>query len=764
MLRLSYAVLSSTVALSMTFIPANAQSNGETATTNLPPLLVSKAKPKKNAKKPTDERRSDAAPAPVASKPPSIRDTSADTQGTHSYSAAATTAASKEPRAFLEVPQTVSVVTRQQIEDQNLNTAWAAVATAPGVQVVSNNPDQGQYYARGWALNTAVDGVPVYNSLSGYRQFNTAIYDRIEVLLGPDGLFLGAAPNPSGVVNFVHKRPTNDVQFGWSTSYGSWNQKHGELDFSAPLNEAKTVRFRGVLEGNDQDFFFDRFHASNGLAYGILEADVTKSTLFTISATEEKYFGPSYSGLPAWNTTSDVPANLRGRFTDLPLSTNVYPSWNSTFWDSREYNTSLEQKLGSEWRVKVSARLFEQDQQFHDAYPTSGVYADLTADYAARKAAYEYERLGVDAYAQGPLYLFGQKHELLFGYNYDRFDTTNVRSANIAVKGVSVLDPDAKLASISTPYTSGGESLYEQSGYYGQARLKPLTDVTVILGGRVSDFDAKTRNLAPSVVTNWAQGAHAEDHFSPYAAVLYDVTKNISVYGSYSDIFIPQTNLTYSGEPLQPRQGEQYEVGIKGEFLDKRLRTSLSAFYIQDVNRAFVDATHSTPSLTYYTAAGEAVSEGVGASVTGKVLPGLDLTASYDYLYTVLASASSYEGQAISLWLPRHVVKVWAKYQFQDDAWNRWSVGAGFVAQTQTYAGYSDAYARLRNQDPYAVVNALIGYQVDKDISLTLNVNNIFDQQYYTRLGGLNTYNTPGDPRNFLLTLRKSFSPVASLN
>ncbi len=775
MLKYLCAVLTSTAALSMACAPACAQSTGDANTTKLPPLVVTKDKNKNKAKRPADDRRNESATATVPSKPPSIRDTRADTQGTHSYSAAATTAASKEPREFLEVPQTVSVITRQQMEDQNLNSAWAALAFAPGVQLVSNNPDQGQYYSRGYALNTAVDGVPVYNSLSGYRLFNTAIYDRIEVLQGPDGLFLGSGSNPTGVVNFVHKRPTDDVEVGWSTSYGSWNQKHGDFDFSTPLNEAKTIRFRGVIEGNDQDYYFDHAHQSNGLGYGVLEADLTKSTLLTLSTTEEKYYGPSYAGLPAWNTPPNptnpagvvVPAGLVGHFTDLPISTNVYPSWASMHWDTQEYNASLEQKLGSEWRVKVSTRLQEQSQHFNDAYPTTGVYLNssgvLSANYNERNDLWDYERLGVDAYAQGPVYLFGQKHELLFGYNYDRFDTTDKTNAKNPQYNVPVLDPNS-LAQLPLAYNAGGETLDVQSGYYGQARVKLLDPLTVILGARVTDFNAETRNLAPSPITPWVQGAHAEDHFTPYAAAIFDVTKNIAVYASYSDIFIPQTNLTFSGTPLPAREGEQYEVGVKGEFLDKRLRTSLSAFYLQDVNRAVVDATNSTPSQTYYLALGKAVSEGVDAQITGKLLPGLDLIASYDYLYTVLATASSYQGQAISLWLPKHMFKFWAKYQFQQDDWNRWSVGAGVLAQSNTLAGYTDQWAQFRAQDPYAVVNAQIGYQIEKDLSLTLNVNNIFNQLYYTRLGGTNTYNTPGDPRNFMLTLRRSFSPVTSLN
>ena len=529
---------------------AYAQSTGEANATKLPPLVVTKDKNKNKAKRPADDRRNEFATAAVPSKPPSIRDTRADTEGTHSYSAAATTAASKEPREFLEVPQTVSVVTRQQMDDLNLITGWAAVGVAPGVQLVSNTPDQGQYYARGYALNTAVDGIPVYNSLSGYRQNDTAIYDRIEVLLGPDGLFLGSAPNPSGVVNFVHKRPTNDVEMGWSASYGSWNHENGTFDFSTPLNEAKTVRFRGVVEGNSQDYFFKPAHDNNGLVYGVLEADLTKSTLFSVSATEEKYHGPSYYGLPAWNTTSNVPVNQQGRFTNLPLSTTVDPSWAFLDWNSQEYIASIEQKLGGEWKVKVAARLAEQEFHFNDAYPTTGVFVNngvLSANYNERNDIFDYERLGIDAYAQGPLYLFGQKHELLFGYNYDYFDTRSKTNANNPVSNVPVVNSDSVLPFPTLPFIAGSESLTVEQGYYSQARIKLLDPLTAIVGGRITDFASYTRNVAPSPVTNWKEGANAHDHFTPYAALILDVSKNISLYASYADLFIPQTNLTFSG-------------------------------------------------------------------------------------------------------------------------------------------------------------------------------------------------------------------------
>jgi outer-membrane receptor for ferric coprogen and ferric-rhodotorulic acid len=757
MFKHTCVVLAGTAALGFACLPASAQSTSGNDPVKVGPVVVEGKAPKK-AKKKTPASASASgqtgdAVSGAQAKPPSIRDTRADTQGTKSYATGATTAGSKEPRGNREVPQSVSVVTRQQMEDQNLNTFWDAMTYAPGVTIVANNPDQGQYYARGYALGVAFDGVPSYNALSGYQQFDTALYDRIEVLRGPDGLFMGAGRDPAGVVNLVRKRPLAEAGVAWSTSYGSWNNKHGEIDVTTPLNESKTLRFRGVLAGTDKEFFFDDADENRKLAYGVLEYDVTPRTLFTIAAVQQNYLGPSYSGLPAWDTATTVPADLRGRFTNLSRETNVYPSWTYLKWNSREYSSSVEHKFDNEWRVKVSARELEQSFHFNDAYPTTGVNpATMTATYAQRNAIYDYERIGVDAYVEGPFYLFGQKHNLMFGYNYDSFTSDGVRSANDVTANVPVLNPDS-LARKNLPFTRGSTDITEQSGFYGQARIKLLDDLTAIGGGRVTDFENRSRNHAPSIPTAWSLGAHESGEITPYGALIYDINKNISIYGSYADIFVPQTAKKWTGEVLDPRVGAQYEVGIKGEFLNKRMQTSLALFDIRDVNRAFKDDAHSTPSETFYLQLGEAESKGLDASVTGKVLPGLEITSGYTYLYTELVKAYSSQGTSISNWFPKHTFKTWAKYEIQNEDWKRWSVGAGVIVLSAFEANGTS----VRRQEPYAVVNAMISYQIDKTMSASLSVNNIFDEAYYTRIGGTNTYNTYGEPRNYMLTLRKSF-------
>lgn len=730
----------------------------------LPPLDVEpsakKAKPKtaKKAKAPT----SSAAAAPDASAAsavkPSTRDKSADTEGTNTYGSGAVTIGGKEPVSRRELPQSVSVVTRKQIEDRNANTIWDALNYVPGVSVVHNSPSQQQFHARGYALNVANDGIPSYDGLSGYQQFDLAIYDRVEVLRGPAGLFQGSG-NPSGIVNMVKKKPRDEAGYAWAVSYGSWNNKWAELDLTTPLNASKTLRARGVLAGRDTEFFFDRFDENKWVGYGVVEYDITRNTLLTLSAARQKYDGPGWQGLPAYTD---------GRFLDVPRSTNNYPDWSKNDWVTRDYTASIEHKFANDWKLKAAVSRRDQSFHFNDAYPTTGVNpATLTANYAWRDAYYDYSRDAADIYLNAPVHAFGLKHNFLIGYNYDRLETENDRTGNITILGndnkpinVPILNPNPALPHPNLPLLLGGVNVTEQSGFYGQARIKLFEPLTLIGGARITDFDAKSNTRsrgnasAPWTQTAWSQGAHTENEFTPYGAVILDLTKEVSVYGSYADIFIPQTNPVYPSGTLPPRVGAQKEVGIKGEFFDKKLQTSLAYFDIHDTGRPLLDTANSAPGVNFYLALGEVQSTGIEAEVSGRILPGLDIVAGYTYLKTEYLKDATNQGLVISGWYPEHSFKLWAKYDFQDPAFDRWSVGVGVLAQSETADSIKDA---KRIQPAYAVVNTLIGYELDKNLLATFAANNVFDESYYVRLGGLNTYNTYGEPRNYMLTLRKSF-------
>lgn len=733
---------------------AVAQETAPTEAVPLPTLSVETGSKKKTkAAKKGSTLASNTAAVTEAEETPSVRDTSADTEGSNSYTSKAVTVGGKEPLSRREVPQSVSVITRKQIEDQNANALQDALSYVPGVTVVPFDPSQQEFHSRGYEVNVAYDGIPAHSG-ARLHHFDLAIYDRVEVLRGPDGLFQGSG-NPSGVVNLVKKRPRDEAGAAWSVSYGSWNNKWAELDLTTPLNESKTLRGRAVLAGRDKDFFYDRFDEEKWVGYGVVEYDISRNTLLTISAAQQKYDGPSWMGLPAYTN---------GDFLNVPRSTNVYPDWNSMKWDTREYTASIEHKFANDWLLKASVSHRDQTFHFNDAYPWTAVDpATLTAEYLWRDAHYDYHRNAADIYLNAPILAFGLKHNLLIGYNYDRFESRNVRSGAQDVLGgdglplnVPILDPNSALPRPNLPLLAGGATVTEQSGFYGQARIKLLEPLTVIGGVRISDFNnesnSKSRSTAsdPWIQTAWSQGGKAENEITPYGAVILDLTRELSVYGSYADIFIPQTALTYPSGTLPPRVGAQKEVGIKGEFFNKTLNASLAYFDIRDTNRAFPDPHNPGFNIPL----GEVQSTGIEAEVSGRLLPGLEINAGYTYLKTEYLKDTYNQGLAINSWYPEHSFKLWAKYDFQDPAWERWSIGAGVLAQSETENAITDAQ---RVQPAYAVVNTLIGYELEENLHASLAINNVFDKEYYARLGGRNTYNTFGEPRNFMLTLRKSF-------
>lgn len=661
-----------------------------------------------------------------------------DTRLGNSYAAPAVTVAGKIPLAPREIPNSVSVITRQQMDDQNMSTVWDALNQATGVTAVSNDGSQAQFHARGYALEVMNDGMPAVSALSGYQQFDLAIYDRVEVLRGPAGLLQGSGA-PSGTVNLVKKRPTENLTAYVVASAGSWKNYRTEADISGPLSPDKALRGRAVVSLQDRGFYYDRGHDNKWLGFGTLEYDFSPRTTLQVSLVNQYAKTPSFSGLPAYTT---------GQFLSVPRSTNVYPDWNRTWWKTEELATELQHRFDNQWLATI--KLSRRDQRFYfkDSYPSTGVTpGTMTMTYARREADYRYHRDAADFFVSGPFNLFGRTHNLLVGYNFDRLQYDYDRGTASNVTNV-VLGNPASVPEPSVVHTIGGESDTWQQGIYSQLRLKVADPATLVFGGRHSDYYSRTRGVAPSAQTGWTPGAVAKGQFTPYTGLVYDLTKSLTLYGSYADIFVPQTQVTAGGNTLDPRVGRQYEVGAKTELLDGKLNATAALFNIRDRNRAYADP--DNPG--YYLPLGLAESKGIETEVVGKLAPGWDVSAGYTYLTTkYLTIAASSLGNPLSFWYPRNTLKLWTNYRFVDGDLKGFSVGGGLNSASKSASGTSPTD---REQGGYAVVNLQVGYQIDKTYSASFSVNNVFDRSYYTRVGGTNTYNTFGEPRNYLLTLR----------
>ncbi|PWC10899.1 TonB-dependent siderophore receptor [Brenneria roseae subsp. americana] len=673
----------------------------------------------------------------------------APTEDTTSYTAQEVTVASKLPVALKDIPQSVSVITRQRIEDQNLTTLEDALQQTTGVTIIPNGSGTSIIRSRGHNLNASIDGVPVYNGLGGSEQFDLGIYDRVEVLRGPSAL-LGGSGDPGGTVNVVTKKPRDAFALNGTLSAGSWNNYRSELDVTGPLNDSGTLRGRAVGIWQDRDFFYDKTHQEKKVFYGVVEYDLTPDTTLSLTfANQTNNITAPYYGLPTYSN---------GALLDVSRSVNTTPEWAWYNNRTQEYVAGLEQRFDNGWTATGKFRYLNKDNPYKDIFPR-GVGVDpqtLTLPYSwNRHYDYEYQRYALDLYVGGPFILFGREHQALIGYNYDdyqeQYQGGRTWGSQASQNDINLFDSSA-VQEYDVDWTQGLRTRTIQSGIYGQTRLRLLDPLTWVIGGRISDFSVKERSIAPAEPTGWNQTQSASSELIPYTGLIYELTPQLSLYGSYSETFVPQTDKRADGSTLDPRKGKQYETGIKGSFYDGALNASVAVFRIDDVNRAFSDPNY--PDDDFYIAAGKVRSEGWEAEISGSPLPGWDISAGYAYLNTRYLSDDSNIG-AFSLAEPKHSFKLWSHYRIAGGLLD----GLGFGGGLYAVSNYADARGNgeERYQGGYALLNAALSYPINDNFTVALNAENLTDRKYYASIGGRGTQNVYGTPRNFTLSLHAKF-------
>lgn len=666
---------------------------------------------------------------------------SAETDGSGSYASPAATLMGGVATSLKEIPNSVSVITRQAMDDWNMTTLYDALSTATGVTAIPNDGTQAQYNSRGYGMNVMYNGMPSYNALSGSQQFDLAVYDRIEILRGTAGILMGTDPNPGGTVNLVTKKAKKQLAAKVTASYGTWSNARGMVDVTGPLNSDGSLRARLVASNQQREFFYDHADSSKKLLYGTLEYDFDEDTTVSFTSIMQRDRSSPFYGIPVYSNLT-IP--------NTPRSFNPLAPWSKNETNTYEQSLMLERRLGAGWTAKASARWWKRDFRFNDGYVSSAINpANNTVSFTRRDSSFNYYRQNIDVHLAGPFNLFGRTHNAVAGYNREVYQTNNASGTLPALTNIPLFGLEGSRAwqYPVIPANSGGKSETFQEGFYGQLRVKLLDPLTLVGGARVASFTTKSRNIPPSAPTDWRQGAKRDGEIVPYGGLIYDLTKEIAAYVSLSQVFIPQTVTDVSGRTLDPRYGTQYEAGVKGAFLNGQLNASLGAFQIEDTNRAYADP--ANPG--FYLQAGEVRSEGFDVEVSGQPLPGLNLTAGYSFLYTNYVKDATNQGRNFSNWYPRHTFKAMAVRRIEDGPLAGFSYGAGVRAVT-SYSGNGSNSALKQNG--YALFDAQVGYRFNDNFEVNLTGNNIFDQKYFSALGrATNTYNVYGDPANVMLTL-----------
>ncbi|MGF6691501.1 outer membrane receptor for ferric coprogen and ferric-rhodotorulic acid [Metapseudomonas resinovorans] len=682
------------------------------------------------------------------------------TEGTGSYTTGATSTATKLPLSIRETPQSVSVVTRQVMDDQNATSISDVLKHTPGVSVQAYDSDRMEFSARGFAItNYQYDGVnTIYDGVydQGTTHVDMAIYDRVEVIKGATGLMTGSG-DPSATVNLVRKRPTRDFQASITGMAGSWDNYRTEGDVSGSLNTEGTVRGRFVGAYQDRQSYLDHYSQKKDIAYGILEWDLTPDTLLTFGIDHQNVSprGTSWTGNPVYFAD--------GSKIDVSRSWNPGTDWSRRDFESYTYFTSLEQNLANDWKLKVNVNQMRNE---HDTL--LGSASGGNPDPATGQGAFFYwghwegKRVQntFDVNVSGPFELFGREHELVAGFTTAAAKTTGDdfdNSAFVEVPG-NIYDWDGNYPKQGFPKIGDYEINQRQNGGYLAARFKPADDLSLILGTRVSDFkyDEKHDNLDGTPRLNRSS---YEQHgvVTPYAGIVYDLDDVYSAYASYTKIYQPQSLKDADLQTLEPVEGDAYETGLKAAYFDGKLNATLAFFRIEQDN--FAQYVETNPEfIDIYRAIDGATTKGLELEVVGEVMDGWNITAGYTYARTRDADEQRVFGFPLAATKPEHLVKLFTTYRLPGEL-NKFTVGGGVDWQSGFYAQIWNPALNdnaILEQGSYALVNLMTRYQHDEHLSVTLNANNVLDKEYYTGMGNFSTV-FYGEPRNLMLTTKWDF-------
>lgn len=673
---------------------------------------------------------------------------------TAGYTTDSGTTAMKMAVPLKETPQSVSVITRQRMDDQNLNTLDDVMRQTTGVTTdLSGTAVIPAFYIRGFPVEYfQYDGVPIQTGGASWSQPDMIQFDRVEVLRGVAGLFTGAG-QPGGVVNLVRKRPQKTRRLSAALSGGSWDTWRGELDLGTPINESGSLRGRVAAAYDTSHSFVDVTNSQRTALYGIVEADVGPGTTLAVGAGYQKRnWLPAMMGVPRYRDGGDL---------GLPRSTFLSTPWSHWDFETTQVFGELSHTFDADWRLQLSAVSDRETNDLKYAFVSGAV--DRSTRMGPRLAGgantYANDQLALDVNLGGAFQALGRRHEVVLGANwYDRRSDTQggqLRGFGGTPVNVFQFDP-AAIADPGQPlWTSNRRTDTTQYGAYGAARLKLADPLTLLLGSRISWWQTDGRNLLTGAST---PGYRQSGRLTPYAGLVYDLTPNWSAYASYADIFRVQSNyLDTAGNGLAPATGTNYEAGVKGAYHDGRLNLALAAFRTDESGRA-MQVSPLVADGCCYAASGRVRSEGFEGEVSGELLPGWQLTAGYTFNTTKYLRDAAFEGQPFRSIAPRHLFRLWTSYRLPGD-WRAWSAGGGVDVQSATYSEGGRPTVRVE-QGGYALVNLRLGYRLGKTWSLALNANNVFDRRYYVRLGSAGAFgpanfgNVYGAPRNLMLTLR----------
>lgn len=677
-------------------------------------------------------------------------------QGT--YTRAAMNSATGLSMSLKETPQSVTLITEEMISDKGLVTMESVLNHTPGVTMVGDASENSQIFVRGYALDSGVqiDGLITTSSSHVYsgsidQGLDPVIAERVEVLKGAAGILSGLG-EPSATVNFIRKRPTDDTRATVSMSYGSWDTYRLEADVSGWLTDSGKVKGRFVSAVQKGDSFIDRYQRDTTVLYGVVETSLSTDTSLSLFADYQK---SQTDGVYNWN--SNPAFYTDGSPVDFGRGYSSSQDW--THWDVTQKSVMAEFKhtFDNDWAVVSAYRIANATIDALAFYPgdyivkETGDFVGPWGDTYAAQHDRESDTHSFNLYTTGTFDLFGKEHSAVFGVNYgdNEFDNINSESArerryNVADQGNYPQPPIPDLP------TNGQTNEQTQSGAYGTVRISVVDSLKLMVGGRVSNWSYEKHDIVGN-----SSDAKMEKTgiFIPYYGLVYDVTDLVSVYASRTEIFKPGTYFGADGQLLEPAEGTNVEGGIKAAFFNDTLNMSAAIYETNKDNEPEYAGMGQLPSGdSIYRSVDGITTKGYELEIAGRLTDEWDISGGFTH-----NDAQDQNGQRRQTYLPEDIFKLTTKYDFDDylpgisagASW-RWQSGSYYEGTIWGVDGAPNVAYR-QEQKAYSLIDLMLDYKITPSVSMQINLNNVFDENYNRSLWGYADY---GEPRNATVSLR----------
>ncbi|OFO37806.1 outer membrane ferripyoverdine receptor [Neisseria sp. HMSC075C10] len=675
-------------------------------------------------------------------------------QTTSNYTIPASSAATGIRLTQRETPQSLSVVTAKQIEDQGLDSLQDVLKQTPGVfhsKMGNNVSGHSQFISRSQAVDSiSVDGAPkfLYDGKAirrGTNNLDSTLYEQVVIVRGASGLSNGGMGEPGGTVALERKKPTAKPVVSVEAGVGSWNHYRFVLDANQPLNADNTLRGRAILVSDHGGDYLPNTSRHNHTFYGTLSYDITPQTQWRLG-TEIHRFRNTGSSRFSYLTAAGSRRTGFIPFESSPRS-NSSARWAYGKDTSAEVFTSLSHEFDNGWKLTGDySHVSGKNDIVSGIAGTFVINSDYSALFTSDRDRSKYRDQNFALALDGYYPALGRSHEFNVGISHQ----DNKENLSFYDEGESTI-PDLRLfngniAKPDMPYLRDGFSRMKNLSVYGSTRFK-LTDKLAFIGGsRFVDW----RYRYSTSRNKFAHSSHKQNVFIPYLGVTYDIGDNLTAYASYTTIFRPQVRyLTKDGAALKPQRGKTYETGLKASWFEGRLNASASVF-MNKRDHLGVVAGKFANGEEYYRAADNTTTKGVELSVGGRLSEKWLLNASY-----ARSKIKDSEGVQLHPSYPVHLFKLFTAYDVTD----RLNVGANVNWQSRSHtldeypADINPAAAAALTQRPYATLDLTGHYKIGKSTRISLDFENVFNKRYRT-MPDIHVY---GTPRSVTATVKHTF-------